>query len=124
MSDAPAVNLAQGGLLAPVDLKSGRVLQGGVDAFGAAATHHPASGVPIVGHTIPCWRKLVDTAAEMAHVVPEVPLVGWDLTVDGAGRVVAIEGNTIPDLVCAQRWTGGLQDRLDALRSQCRGGTA
>ena len=115
VDDTPAVNLARGGLLAPIDLKSGKICYGGVDAFGASATRHPVTDVPFVGHEIPCWEKLVETAVKLAHVVPEVPFVGWDLTVDVKGRVVVIEANTTPDLICAQRWTGGLQPRLDDL---------
>ncbi len=112
---SPAVNLARGGLIAPVDLKTGRVIRDAIDAFGGSAARHPVSGVPFVGHEIPCWEKVVDTAAKLARVVPEVPWVGWDLTVNADGRVVAIEGNTIPEIICAQVWTGGLQPRLDAL---------
>ena len=120
VDDSPAVNLARGGLLAPIDLESGKICYGGVDAFGASATRHPVTDVPFVGHEIPCWEKLVDTAVKLAHVVPEVPFVGWDLTVDVKGRVVVIEANTTPDLICAQRWTGGLQSRLDDLvMSRC-----
>lgn len=120
MNDSPAVNLARGGLTAPVDLKTGRVIRDAIDAFGGSAACHPVSGVPFAGYEIPCWEKVVDTAAKLARVVPEVPWVGWDLTVNGDGRVVAIEGNAIPDLTSPQIWTGGLQPRLDALLKDAR----
>ncbi len=115
-----AVNLSRGALEAPIDLKTGRIFRDASDSFGHRVARHPVSGVPFVGHEIPCWEKVVDTAVKLARVVPDVPFVGWDLTVSADGRVVAIEGNPIPDLTSPQIWTGGLQPRLDALLKDAR----
>ena len=114
--DSSVVNFARGALEAAVELEAGRVFTAAIGAFGEMHEHHPVSGAPIVGQVIPCGRELAGFAAKLARVVPEVPFVGWDLTVGVDGRLVVIEGNPIPDVTNEQTLLGrGLQLELDAL---------
>ena len=116
VDDSPVVNFARGALEAAVELETGRIFTAAIDAFGERYERHPVSGAPIVGQVIPCGRELADFAAKLARVVPEVPFVGWDLTVGADGRLVVIEGNPIPDITNEQKLLGrGLQPVLDAL---------
>lgn len=116
VDDSPVVNFSRGALEAAVELETGRVFTAATDAFGKRHARHPASGAPIVGHVIPRGRELADFAMKLARVVPEVPFVGWDLTVGADGRLVVIEGNPIPDITNEQLLLGrGLQTTLDAL---------
>ena len=116
VDDSPVVNFARGALEAAVDLETGRVFTAATDAFGGFYERHPVSGAPIDGHVIPRGRDLADFAVKLARVVPEVPFVGWDLTVGPDGRLVVIEGNPIPDIANEQKLLGrGLQPLLDAL---------
>lgn len=116
VDDSPVVNFARGALEAAVDLETGRVFTAATDAFGGFYERHPVSGAPIDGHVIPRGRDLADFAVKLARVVPEVPFVGWDLTVGSDGRLVVIEGNPIPDITNEQKLLGrGLQPVLDAL---------
>ena len=87
-----------GNLLAELDIASGRVLRvmrranHGFEAI----THHPDSGTPLVGTTVPNWEEISRLALEAARVVEEMPLVGWDIApVDGGA--VLVEPNESPD---------------------------
>lgn len=124
VDDSPVVNFARGALEAAVDLETGRIFTAATDAFGGFYERHPVSGAPIVGQVIPCGRELADFAAKLARVVPEVPFVGWDLTVGADGHLVVIEGNPIPDITNEQKLLGrGLQPVLDALMCVCKVGS-
>ena len=87
-----------GNLLAQLDIatgKVGRVLRGD-GLFFEEVTHHPDSGLPLVGTVVPNWPEVARIALEASRIVPEIPLVGWDIapTDDGA---VLVELNETPD---------------------------
>ena len=64
--------------------------------FFEEVTHHPDSGLPLVGTVVPNWPEVARIALEASRIVPEIPLVGWDIapTDDGA---VLVELNETPD---------------------------
>jgi len=51
------------------------------------------SGVTFDGYQLPCFDNVIDTAKELHTHVPQIPIVGWDLTVNDKDEVVLIEMN-------------------------------
>lgn len=88
----------QGNLLAQLDLDGGRVtrvIRGSSNEY-EEVSHHPDSGVRILGMNVPNWDKVTELAMEGAKVLPELPLVGWDIAPIDAGAVL-VEPNVTPD---------------------------
>merc|ERR1719199_2401632 len=56
-------------------------------------THHPDSGAPVTGQTIPDMKGIL-RLVEDAHskLAPGVPLIGWDVAITTKG-VFLLEGN-------------------------------
>lgn len=87
-----------GNLLAQLDLDSGRVLRV-MRTQGTARvelTHHPDTGAAIRGTTVPNWPQVTRLAAEAARVVPDLPLIGWDVAPVDDGAIL-VEPNETPD---------------------------
>lgn len=51
------------------------------------------SGITFEGYQLPCFDKVIETAKELHTHVPQIPIVGWDLTVNTKNEVVFIEMN-------------------------------
>lgn len=87
-------NVRLGGLVAPVDLETGRVVgpARGLDPHAVAHEVHPLSGAQIEGFAVPHWNATLELAREAAARVPTIRSVGWDIAVTPSGPVV-IEGN-------------------------------
>lgn len=75
-----------------VNLKSGVVETNGYTEFGNVFTHHPDTGIPFKGYSIPKWFDMLELAKELAYVLPSVRYVGWDFALTDNGWVI-IEGN-------------------------------
>lgn len=88
-------NFNSGGMAAPVDVETGVIAFSAVDKDGAAYEVHPATGCPIPGYQLPCWRESVEMCLEAAKVVPQLGYVGWDVAVSEDGPQL-IEGNHFP----------------------------
>lgn len=87
-----------GNVLAQLDIDTGRigrVLQGDGTLF-KEITHHPDSGHPILGTQVPNWPEIARIALEASRIVPEIPLVGWDIAPVDDGAVL-VELNETPD---------------------------
>jgi hypothetical protein len=106
-----------GGIAAPIDLHTGEL--------GLAAslhgwklndlTHHPASGAPIAGVTLPRWDDLRALVVRAQASFPGRRLVGWDIAITADGPVI-VEGNVAPGLDLIQRTQGPLgRSRLGEL---------
>jgi len=93
-ASVPADNFARGGLVAAVDVETGRM-------SAARAKHdvarpvprHPETGALIEGAVLPGWRELRDDVARIAAGFPGDCFVGWDVFRDSEGRTVIIEAN-------------------------------
>jgi len=89
-----------GNLLAGLDLDSGRVLRV-IRQTGTGfeeITHHPDTGVCIVGTMVPNWQEITLLALQGAKLFEEVPLAGWDIApVDTGTGAVIVEINEVPD---------------------------
>ena len=87
-----------GNLLAQINLESGRVLRA-IRANGndyEEITHHPDTGMPIVGTVIPNWEDVTRLALDGARLLADLPLVGWDIAPIDSGAVL-VEANVTPD---------------------------
>lgn len=85
-------NISSGGMVAPVNIKTGEVEFPAADAFGNIYYKHPITNVTFAGFKIPKWDEVISFANELALQIPEVRYVGWDIAITNSGPVV-IEGN-------------------------------
>lgn len=85
-------NYYQGGLAVGVDEKTGIIRTEGVDYAGNLYKVHPYSQKQFLGFQIPHWDKVVEMIRVAAAVHPEVPYVGWDVSITEDGPEI-VEGN-------------------------------
>ena len=67
----------------------------------AEHSHHPDSGMPIVGTSVPNWGAVCELALEAARLMKETALMGWDIAPVDDGAVI-VEANVTPDLMLPQ----------------------
>ncbi|MBY5991709.1 sugar-transfer associated ATP-grasp domain-containing protein [Ferrimonas balearica] len=77
----------------PIDLRDGRFADVGYMANWRLTEKHPTSGKAIAGNRVPSFQACVDYVRELHTKLPFVRVIGWDLTVDKAGKPVFIEWN-------------------------------
>lgn len=92
-------NATQGGLFAPVDLETGRILSPARDYLCREYDHHPDTGSAFEGTYIPKWDELNRIIEEVVRIYPKQILVGWDFALSVKGWVM-VEGNWNPGLQC------------------------
>jgi hypothetical protein len=87
-------NLASGGIASAVDLETGKLAGLGVysDITKEPVTHHPVSGIELVGYQIPLWEECLDLVKRAALHRPENRAIGWDVVLTGSGPEL-LEGN-------------------------------
>lgn len=88
-------NFSSGGMVAPVDVKTGIVTDGGIDRPKNKFMVHPMTGTSIVGFQFPDWQAAMDMVTEAAKIVPGLRYVGWDIAFSDKGPVM-VEGNEFP----------------------------
>ena len=86
-------NGGSGGILANVDLETGRIYTDGIDECCHEYKCHPDSGIPFNGSEVPYWEQLKETV-EKAHktIARNHKYIGWDLALSKEKWIV-IEGN-------------------------------
>lgn len=85
-------NLHAGGILWPVDERTGTVSAPGYDTEGLEHTAHPDSGIPVVGMQIPRWEEACNLVKEAAKKIPELRFLSWDVVI-GDDTLLIIEAN-------------------------------
>lgn len=92
--NSPVDNMAAGNLAAPIDPETGRVNGPGVysDITRKDQTHHPVTGVPIIGFQVPFWKETVAMVQKAALAHPQNRSIGWDIVITENGPGF-IEGN-------------------------------
>lgn len=106
--DEPADNFSNGGIVAPVDMTTGRLVHAiRLDAFKMVedVTHHPDTGAAIAGFTLPWWREAVDLAERGLAAAHRLPSIGWDIALTDDGPI-AVEANPASHPGIAQRASG------------------
>lgn len=88
-------NFNSGGMVVPINEKTGIIEHPAVDKTGRKFYAHPKTDVNIIGLKIPLWDKVTEIVREAAQVIPQVGLVGWDVAVCDTD-VVLVEGNNFP----------------------------
>lgn len=88
-------NFNAGGMVAPVDVKTGKITYPAVNKKNLVFENHPETNTPIKGFQIPEWEQVKDLVLKAAKVVPQVGLVGWDVAISDHGPLL-IEGNEFP----------------------------
>ena len=91
-------NAHAGGIFAQIDPNTGMIESDAIDTERARFTKHPDSNVPIKGFVIPRWSELVDTCKAAHAIMPDAPVVGWDICIDSNNNIEIIEGNHMPDV--------------------------
>ena len=86
-------NGGSGGILANIELLTGKIYTDGIDENGHIYPLHPDSGIAFKGTIIPHWNQLLDTV-KTAHttVASNHKYIGWDLALS-CDKWIIIEGN-------------------------------
>ncbi|HEY0972448.1 MAG TPA: sugar-transfer associated ATP-grasp domain-containing protein [Gemmatimonadales bacterium] len=106
--DAPTDHMRLGGVAAPVDLTSGRLMRaiGKSKKPGSApCENHPDTGVRIEGFQLPHWEEVTRLAISAHQALGRMLCIGWDVAILGDGPVI-IEGNDNPGHTSTQLPTG------------------
>ena len=93
--DAVVDNFHAGGVLALIDVQTGKLVTEAIDLAGNFYANHPVTGEKIVGFQIPYWNEIVNMINKAGTIVDGVGYVGWDIAVTENGPIL-IEGNTAP----------------------------
>ena len=90
---------------APIDLETGAL--GRLTGDKAAALsdwfdQHPVTGAQVTGRIVPCWPELAALALKAHRLVPERPIIGWDMAITPDGPSL-LEGNSFLDPIFPER---------------------
>jgi len=88
-------NFNSGGMVAPVDEKTGIVKDRAIDKTKKLYAQHPYTGTEIQGFQFPDWEKAMDMVRAAAQVITQVGYVGWDVAFSEKGPCL-VEGNNFP----------------------------
>jgi len=94
-------NTSGGGMGAMIDPETGIIKAPGRGIDGKQYVFHPDTGAQIVGFQMPEWDKAVAMARDMARLIPEMKVIGWDLAYSERGWVI-VEGNSHPQCMAPQ----------------------
>lgn len=114
--DAVVDNAGSGGIMGNVDAETGTVYAA-ADELGRGFTHHPDTGIELIGFTIPRWQEAVELVKEMALVLPAVRYVGWDMALTTKGWVM-IEGNDKGQFVFQVADRNGFREEFEKIRKE------
>jgi hypothetical protein len=98
-------NVHAGGMGVPIDLASGRLLQGtdmGLDAHMGWIDVHPTTGGRITGRALPMWDEACALVRRAHLAFADWVVIGWDVAVTADGPRL-VEGNSGPDIDLIQR---------------------
>ena len=84
-------NFSDGGMYTMLD-EHGVAHHAAFDGAGRVFREHPLSGTSIIGFAVPNWSAVQSLVDALAHEVPEIRYVGWDIAITPEGAAV-IEGN-------------------------------
>ena len=88
-------NFNNGGMVAPVDEKTGIVRDRAIDKKKNLYATHPMTGTPIQGFQFPDWEEAMALAMKAATEVPQMGYIGWDVAFTPNGPCL-VEGNDFP----------------------------
>jgi glutathione synthase/RimK-type ligase-like ATP-grasp enzyme len=88
-------NFNSGGMVVPVDIKTGTIKYKALDKAGNIYEKHPLTNVNIVGFKVPKWQEVINLAKKAAQEIPELGIMGWDVAITKEGPLL-IEANQYP----------------------------
>lgn len=88
-------NFNNGGMVTPVDEKTGIVQDRAIDKQKNLYENHPMTGTPIKGFQFPHWDKVVQLVKDAACEIPQMGYLGWDVGFTPDGPCL-VEGNDFP----------------------------
>lgn len=99
----PADNLAQGGIVVPIDVATGTCGRGSalVNGLPRFVDDHPVSGTRVTGIVLPHWSQVCDLVKRAAQAFRMQKSIGWDVGLTTEGPVL-LEGNWRYDLAVNQ----------------------
>lgn len=86
-------NLHSGGLIAAIDLETGRIVTDGMDYKNKIFKTHPDTGVTIKGYQLPYFQEMKEMLSKAGLLISGY--YGWDVAITEDGPIL-IEGNIIP----------------------------
>ena len=107
-------NAHAGGIFSMIDVDKGEIVTDGVDVYGHTYKYHPYSNIEFKGFIIPCWREIILIVREMHKMIPQAPVVGWDICITRSNEIEVIEGNHFPDIdVLQSPFKKGIRKQLE-----------
>ncbi len=88
-------NFNSGGMVAPIDVKTGIVSDKAIDKNKKLYEVHPATGNKIKGFEFPDWDKAITMCKEASTIIPQMAYIGWDVGFSDKGPVF-VEANEFP----------------------------
>ena len=103
--DSITDNLSKGGIGARIDIETGIICDYGRDFAMNSYSHHPVSGVQIIGLQIPNWDRAIARIKEAHKRVPQCTLYGWDIAIT-EDDIDIVEANSKPGIKNIQHLDG------------------
>ena len=88
-------NFNSGGMVVPINVKTGKIEYNALDKKHNLYEKHPQSGTKFIGFKIPLWDEVFKLIKEAGKVVPEVKFLGWDIAISKNGPML-VEINDFP----------------------------
>lgn len=88
-------NFTSGGMVAPVDEKTGFIKFAAMDKKKNVYEKHPVTDCMIKGFEFPYWKEVLEMCERASFEIPEVGYIGWDVAITPDGPVF-VEGNELP----------------------------
>lgn len=88
-------NFNSGGMVTPIDEKTGIVAQVALDKQKNVYENHPQTGTKIKGFQVPYWSEVIELCKKASKEVPEMGYTGWDVAITPDGPLF-VEGNEFP----------------------------
>lgn len=106
-------NASRGGLIARIDMETGRL--SGMSSMAVVSerlTHHPDTGTLLDGVQLPFWEESKELAKTTMRVQPMMRFSGLDIAITETGPLV-VETNARPARISARNFGASMQDLLD-----------
>lgn len=87
-------NFCAGGLVASIDMETGRISSEAFDKYANSYKLHPDTKIKFMNYQLPYWDDIISTVKEAAKRVPKCRYIGWDVAIRNDGKICLIEGNT------------------------------
>lgn len=94
-------NAGKGGIIANIDVRTGKINTDGFDENDNTYKVHPESGVVFYDFQLPEWENVLQLCEEITPMIKGIQAIGWDLAYTDDGWVI-VEGNLFSQFVCPQ----------------------